>query len=172
MSVLATIIFIVLVVLTIFGAVVVAFSRHIVRSAFALLFVFSGVAGLFAFLGLDFLAVAQLVIYTGGIAILLVFAVMLTHKITDAWISNELAPKPVALVICGIFYLFLNLFVVTNKTFQKAVVVRESQPLLKEIGKNFLTNNLFLFEVASFVLLVALIAALYIGRAKKLDQKD
>lgn len=171
MSILTWIIFVALVLLTIFGAVVVAFSRHIVRSAFALLFVFSGVAGLFAFLGLDFLAVSQLVVYTGGIAVLLVFAVMLTHKISDVWASNELVPKPAALIISGILYIFLNIFVITNKTFQKASIVKESKPLLKDIGKNFLTDNLFLFEVASFVLLVALVAALYIGRAKKLEEK-
>ncbi len=172
MSVVAWMVFIALVLLTIWGAVVVAFSRHIVRSAFALLFVFAGVAGLFAFLGLDFLAVSQLVVYTGGIAVLLVFAVMLTHKITDVWVSNELVPKPAALIISGIIYILLNIFVITNKTFQKAIALKESKPLLKDIGENFLTRNLFLFEVSSFVLLVALIAALYIGRAKKIEEKD
>lgn len=172
MNLISWAIFILLTVLTIFGAVVVAFSRHIVRSAFALLFVFAGVAGLFAFLGLDFIAVAQLVIYTGGIAVLLIFAVMLTHKITEVWLSNELVPKPVALIISAILYVFLNIFVVTNKTFQKASIARESKPLLKDIGINFLTDNLFLFEIASFVLLVALVAALYLGRAKKMEEKD
>ncbi len=171
MNILGWIIFWILTVITILGAVVVAFSRHIVRSAFALLFVFSGIAGFFAFLGADFLAVAQLVVYTGGIAVLLVFAVMLTHKITDVWLSNELVPKGASLIITSVIYIFLNIFVVTNKTFKNAKIVTGNSPLLKEVGKNFLIDNLFLFEITSFVLLVALIAALYIGRAKKLEEK-
>ncbi len=171
MSVIGWIIFWLLTVVTIFGAVVVAFSKHIVRSAFALLFTFGGVAGFFAFLGADFLAVAQLVIYTGGIAVLLVFAVMLTHKIKNVWLSNELVPKKLSLLITSLLYLLLNIFVVSNKTFNEAKMIKNNTPLLKEVGNNFLSNNLFLFEVTSFVLLVALIAALYIGRAKKLEEK-
>jgi NADH-quinone oxidoreductase subunit J len=169
MQMLTWIIFWLLVAMTVFGAVIVAFSKHIVRSAFALLFTFAGVAGLFAFLGADFLAVAQLVIYTGGIAVLLVFAVMLTHKISDVWMSNELVPKPVAILITAFIYILMNIFVITNKMFQNAKPI-SSKPLLKEVGVNFLKDNLFIFEITSFVLLVALIGALYLGRSKKLDE--
>ncbi|MFN7181564.1 MAG: NADH-quinone oxidoreductase subunit J [Planctomycetota bacterium] len=171
MEALKWIIFSCLTIITISGAVVVAFSKHIVRSAFALLFAFGGIAGLFAFLGADFLAVAQLVIYIGGIAVLLIFAVMLTHKIKNVWLSNELVPKGPGLLITLTVYIFLNIFVITNKTFENARPLTDNKPLLKIIGKNFVTDNLFLFEITSFVLLVALIAALYIGRAKKLDEK-
>jgi len=69
----------------VFGsAVIVALSRNIVYSAFALLLTFLGIAGIYVFLSADFLAVAQVVIYVGGILILIIFALMLTNKVRPA----------------------------------------------------------------------------------------
>ncbi|HLY10404.1 MAG TPA: NADH-quinone oxidoreductase subunit J, partial [Planctomycetota bacterium] len=65
------------------GAVAVATSRNIVRSAFALLAVLFAVAALYAVMKADFIAAAQVLIYVGGILVLIIFAVMLTHRITD-----------------------------------------------------------------------------------------
>ena len=84
------------------GAVAVAASRNIVRSAFALLAVLFSVAALYALMKADFLAAAQVLIYVGGILVLIIFAVMLTHRITDVNISNESTPGPAAVfaVLC------------------------------------------------------------------------
>ena len=65
------------------SAWVVVSSRNIVYSAFALLFTFFGVAGLYVLLSADFLAVAQVLIYVGGILVLLLFGVMLTNKVVS-----------------------------------------------------------------------------------------
>jgi len=75
--------------MTIASAAVVVFARSLIRSAFALLFTFFGVAALYACLGADFLAATQLVIYVGGILVLLLFGVMLTHKLYDLHLSSE-----------------------------------------------------------------------------------
>src|SRR5258706_11562234 len=61
------------------GAFVLA-TRDIVRAAFWLLLSLSGFAGLYVLLGADFLAVTQVVVYLGGILILILFGVMLTHR--------------------------------------------------------------------------------------------
>ena len=61
------------------SAVIVALSRNIVYSAFALLLTFLGIAGIYVFLSADFLAVAQVVIYVGGILILIV-AIFLSFR--------------------------------------------------------------------------------------------
>jgi NADH-quinone oxidoreductase subunit J len=82
------IIFYAVALLTIGSAVVVAFSRNIIYSAFALLGTFAGVAGLYVFLGADFVAAVQLLIYVGGILIVILFAVMLTHRISDVEITT------------------------------------------------------------------------------------
>jgi NADH-quinone oxidoreductase subunit J len=93
------------------GAVVaslaVALSTNIIRSAFALLGVLFAVAGFYAFMRADFIVAAQIIIYVGGILVLIIFAVMLTHRITDVNVSNESAPGPAAVfaVLCVLFAL-------------------------------------------------------------------
>src|SRR5918996_1700619 len=87
-------------------AAVVAFSPNIIYSAFSLLGTFAGVAGLYVFLGADFVAGVQVLIYVGGILVLILFAVMLTHRITDVEITNRSAGRIPALIIIGILVYF------------------------------------------------------------------
>jgi len=82
------------------GSVAVATSRNIVRSAFALLAVLFSVAALYAVMKADFIAAAQVLIYVGGILVLIIFAVMLTHRITDVKLSNDSTPGPAAFCAC------------------------------------------------------------------------
>ncbi len=76
-------------ILTVGSAGVVVLARSLIYSAFALLFTFFGVAGLYVLLGADFLAAAQLLVYVGGITVLLLFGVMLTHRIYDLDLRTE-----------------------------------------------------------------------------------
>ena len=80
--------------------VAVATSRNIVRSAFALLAVLFSVAALYAVMKADFIAAAQVLIYVGGILVLIIFAVMLTYRITDVKLSNDSTPGPAAFCAC------------------------------------------------------------------------
>jgi NADH-quinone oxidoreductase subunit J len=80
-------IFYIFLVVTLGGALVTAFSKNIVYAAFALLFTFFGVAGLYVMANADFLAITQLMVYVGGILILLIFGVMLTNRIASANIT-------------------------------------------------------------------------------------
>jgi NADH:ubiquinone oxidoreductase subunit 6 (subunit J) len=82
------------------GAAAVALSRNIVRSAFALLAVLVSVAAMYAIMKADFIAAAQVLIYVGGILVLIIFAVMLTHRITDVNVSNDSAPGLAAACAC------------------------------------------------------------------------
>ena len=82
------------------GAVAVAAGRDIVRSAFALLAVLVSGAALYALMKADFLAAAQVLIYVGGILVLILFAVMLTRRISDVRVSNESTPGPAAFFAC------------------------------------------------------------------------
>src|SRR5258708_4169066 len=82
--------------LTVAGAAGTTFSSNIIYSAWALLFAFVGVAGLYIFLGADFPAVAQVLIYVGGILVLILFAIMLTKQIgEDPSITNAHVALPV-----------------------------------------------------------------------------
>ena len=93
-------VFYVLAIAAIAGAAAVATSRNIVRSAFALLAVLFSAAALYAVMKADFIAAAQVLIYVGGILVLIIFAVMLTHRITDVKLSNDSTPGPAAFCAC------------------------------------------------------------------------
>ena len=99
-EILLNVVFYVVAVAAIAGAVAVAASKNIVRSAFALLAVLFSAAALYAVMKADFIAAAQVLIYVGGILVLIIFAVMLTHKITDVKLSNESTPGPAAFCAC------------------------------------------------------------------------
>jgi NADH:ubiquinone oxidoreductase subunit 6 (subunit J) len=98
--------------ITIAGAAVTAFSRNIVYAAFALLFTFFGIAGLYVMANADFLAVTQLLVYVGGILILLIFGVMLTSRIGTVdirvgggsrWVAGVLALGLFAILMAAFF---------------------------------------------------------------------
>ena len=86
---LAQVIFYALAALTVGSAMLVAFSRNIVYSTFALLGAFMGVVGIYILLAADFVAMVQLLVYVGGILVLTIFAVMLTAGIADVTVSNR-----------------------------------------------------------------------------------
>ena len=84
----ALIVFYALAAMTVLSAIVTAFSRNIVYSAFALFGSFAGVAGIYILLGADFLFIIQVFIYIGGILVVTIFAVMLTQGVAGrlkAW---------------------------------------------------------------------------------------
>lgn len=94
------------------GGIAVALSRNIVRSAFALLTVLFAVAAVYALARADFIVAAQILIYVGGILVLIIFAIMLTHRITDVKLSNESSPGPVSVTAClSLFVLIVTAFV-------------------------------------------------------------
>jgi NADH-quinone oxidoreductase subunit J len=158
----STAVFYLVAIITVGSALMVAFSRNIIYSAFSLLGTFAGVAGLYVFLGADFVAAVQLLIYVGGILILILFAVMLTHRITDVEITNRAAGRIPALIVTGVFiYLLVQTVRETPWVKAKEIVY---QPTTAIIGDLFLDSYLLPFELASLVLLAALIGAVVISR--------
>ena len=97
-------IFYVFALITVGAAAVVVLARSLIYNAFALLFAFFGVAGLYVLLGADFLAATQLLIYVGGILVLLLFGVMLTHKLYDLDLRSEVTQfVPGVVLAAGLF---------------------------------------------------------------------
>jgi NADH-quinone oxidoreductase subunit J len=110
----STAVFYLIALITVISAGMVAFSRNIIYSAFSLLGTFMGVAGIYVFLGADFVAAVQVLIYVGGILVLILFAVMLTHRITDVEVTNRAAGRIPALIIVGVLvYLLIETLRVT-----------------------------------------------------------
>lgn len=158
----STAVFYLIALLTIVSAGMVAFSRNIIYSAFSLLGTFMGVAGLYIFLGADFVAAVQLLIYVGGILVLILFAVMLTHRITDVAITNRAAGRIPALIVIGVLVYFL-INTVKSTPWVKAKEVVHAATTAK-IGDAFLYDYLLPFELASLVLLAAMIGAVVLSR--------
>lgn len=144
------------------SAAMVAFSRNIVYSAFALLFTFFAVAGIYVLLSADFLAAVQLLIYVGGILVLILFAVMLTHRISDVEISNQsLRPAQGALILIGVMAILLGVIFKTEWSLQGQL---QYQPTIANMGDALLKKYLLPFEVVSVLLLAALMGAAVIAR--------
>jgi NADH-quinone oxidoreductase subunit J len=159
------VVFWILALVTVGSAAVVVLSRSLIYSAFALLFTFFGVAGLYVLLGADFLAATQLLIYVGGILVLLLFGVMLTHKIYDLDLRSEVT-QPLAgwIMAVGIFVFLTGIAVQTEWA---AGAPRPLAPTTRTIGEMFMGPFLLPFEAASILLLVALMGAAMIVRRKK-----
>lgn len=155
-------VFYLLAALTIGSAVVVALSRNIVYSAFSLLGTFVGVAGLYAMLAADFVAVVQVLVYVGGILVLIIFAVMLTHRIDDVAVSNRAVGRLPAALIIGIVGVVMGSCVLAANWVQKADP--QATPTTAGIGDAFLGPYILPFELASVVLLVVLIGAVVVSR--------
>jgi len=148
--------------LTVLSAAGVAFSRNIVYAAFSLMGTFMGAAGLYVFLAADFVAVVQVLIYVGGILVLMVFAVMLTHRIEDVQISNRtVGLAPALLVVAGIAGI-MGYAVLT--TAWPVIEPGAAVATTADIGNLFLQEYLLPFEFASVVLLAALIGAVAVSR--------
>ena len=158
----STAVFYLVAAITLGSAMIVAFSRNIIYSAFSLLGTFSGVAGIYIFLGADFVAAVQLLIYVGGILVLVLFAVMLTHRITDVEITNRAAGRIPALIVVGVL-VYLLAQTVRETPWTKAKEIVFAAPTAK-IGDLLLDTYLLPFELASLVLLAALIGAVVISR--------
>jgi NADH-quinone oxidoreductase subunit J len=147
---------------TLVCALGVALSNNIMYSAFALMGTLMGVAGTFVMLGADFLGVVQLLVYVGGILVLTIFAVMLTHRIADVNVSNRAVGRPLAVLLVGAIGWWM-IKVATAATW----VVKEAgapAPTTYGIGNAFLTDYVLPYEIASLVLLVALIGAVVVSR--------
>jgi NADH-quinone oxidoreductase subunit J len=154
---------------TIVSAMGVAFSSNIVYSAFSLMGTLLGAAGLFVLLAADFVAVVQVLIYVGGILVLTLFAVMLTHRIADVRVSNRSLGRFPALVVIGVIGFVMVRAAVRTAWHQVEVVVAE--PTTYGIGDGFLTEYILPFELASMVLLAALVGAVVLSR-KELKGED
>jgi NADH-quinone oxidoreductase subunit J len=155
-------------VLTVGGGLVCIWERSVVRSAFSLMATFSGVAGFFVLLGADFLAMAQLLIYVGGILALLLFGVMLTPPdLTERKINRVLS----GLVFVGAGAAWVGFKVAVTARWAVAEELPPMETHAREIGVAFLAPDQYVvaFELAAVVLTVALIAAVYIARRRRMD---
>jgi NADH-quinone oxidoreductase subunit J len=152
--------------ITVCSAFIVVFSKNIIYAAFSLLFTFFGVAGLYVLLHADFLAVTQILIYVGGILVLLLFGVMLTNKVVNVELkTGTIHTAPALILVAIVGGTFAGLFYSTWKG--TGAPGGGVQATTKPLGELLMTGYLLPFEVASVVLLIVLIGATTMARRTK-----
>src|SRR5262249_53055475 len=126
------ILFLIIGVVVVGSAAGVVLSRSLIYSAFSLLFTFFGVAMLYVFLGADFLAATQVLIYVGGILVLLLFGVMLTHRLYNLNLKTETFQLVPGMLIS--FAVFVSLALVATQTRWHSVENKVMAPTTSQIG--------------------------------------
>jgi NAD(P)H-quinone oxidoreductase subunit 6 len=155
----------ILAVMTIGTALGVVLFSNIVYSAFLLAGVLIGIAGLYILLNADFVAAAQVLVYVGAVNVLIIFAIMLVNKREDfATLPRRWIRKIATAVVCiGLFALLGTMVLVTPWSLSSAspAVVENT---MVEIGKHFFSDFLLPFELASVLLLMAMVGAIILAR--------
>ncbi|MGV3604326.1 MAG: NADH-quinone oxidoreductase subunit J [Dyadobacter fermentans] len=155
--------------LTLLAGLFILVSRNLIYGAFALFLAFLGVAALYVLAGADFLAVSQIMIYVGGILVLLIFGIMLTQKRekSDDSTRHNRVEVPITRriwgVLVGVGFFGLLVKVILSSDFAMAGAEMSTKSTIRTIGVELMTSHLLPFEVAAILLLVALIGAAYLA---------
>jgi len=173
LSVIATVAFWIIAALLVGSALAVVLRRNIVHAALFLVLVFGAASGIFILLNAEFIAIVQILIYAGAVTILILFAIMLTRNSMSRQSNpsnKQLWPAAIVCVLLGasiIFALFtpdshLPVGAATTAIPVNGVnnIARIGQLLYSPSGFSYVLP----FEIASLVLLVAIVGAIAIGR--------
>lgn len=157
--------------LVVASALVVLFTRNILNAAFSLIFTFLGIAAVYVLAGADFIAITQIIVYVGGILVLMVFGVMLTNKIEGQAVVTR-NHNLFWGIIAGLAMLSLLLMVVLSIDFNsldwvqhasaEALIERDST--VQPIGQLLMSRYVLPFELAGLLLLIALIGSAFIAK--------
>ncbi len=154
------------------SAAFTAFTSNLVHAAFSLLFTFFGLACIYLYLGADFVGLSQVVIYVGGILVLLLFGVMFTGHLASAAVKQTLNVKTACALLVLLFILMTPVAFRTAWPTAAPAELPEAQSTISEIANLLLTQYLLPFEIASLLLLVALIGAVVIARGEQKEDED
>lgn len=161
--------FILFALITLLSGVRCVTTRNLFHAALYLIIALFGVAALFAMLEAGFLALAQLIVYVGAIAILIIFAVMLTRGALTMPPGAQFNTQAGLAAVVSVAMLFILLRVLPNFAYpvNEMPVPADSTTLL---GKDLVGQYVLPFEVASVLLLAALVGAIYIARERSKKQ--
>jgi NAD(P)H-quinone oxidoreductase subunit 6 len=153
------------------AALGVVLLSNIVYSAFLLGGVFVSIAGMYLLLNADFVAAAQVLIYVGAVNVLILFAIMLVNKREDftpfpnAWVRKAIT----GIVSVGVFALLSTMVLATPWPFSASPTPGNRS--IESIGQHFFTDFLLPFELASVLLLMAMVGAIILARREFLPDQ-
>jgi NADH-quinone oxidoreductase subunit J len=149
--------------LVVLGALAVVFLPRIIHAALSLVLFFIGIGGVFILLHAEFVAAAQIIIYAGAITVLVLFAVMLTQRSQSPESNPFNLQRYVAAVVAAATFAALlpALF-----SLRGADVAGPNQDVIPDLGRALLGQWVLPFEIASVLLLAAMIGAIVIAKER------
>ena len=159
------VVFVICSLITLGAALAMVTSKNLFHSALWMILSFIGVAGLYVLLEAGFLAAVQILIYAGAIALLIVFAIMLTRRLMAKDLVQRNAQWGWSALGAVLLFVALGLILIrVNWPVVEAAVPEETISIL---GQDLMGTYLLPFEVASVLLLVALVGSIIIARERE-----
>lgn len=175
MNTLIMIVFFLLSALMLGAAIMVVTVKNIIHSALWLITSFFGVGALYLLMEAEFVAIVQVLVYVGAISILILFAIMLTHHVTGEGVRQLYKRWWVALIVAAALFGLLIVPTVLNYPWATVQPTAAGQPAaissVRELGTAFMREYLLPFEIASVLLLVALIGAIVIAFEERINRR-
>ncbi len=157
--------FMILATLTVVCALMMVISRNVVHAAFWMLASMVSTAGVYLLLAAEFLALVQLLVYAGAVSVLVIFVVMLTlRRREDAVRSRDFSLPALALAV---LFGTLTWMMVTALVPDYPASLPQLVPGVTELGLELFSTWVLPFEIASLILLVALVGAVWWSRGVK-----
>jgi len=150
-------------------ALAVVLNKNPINSAMCLIGMMLGLAGIFALTQAHFIAILQIIIYAGAIMVLFMFVIMLLNLKEDAdhWMArdkNKLLAGLTVVLLVGALYKVID--VITQTDFKAPKAVPDSFGTVARIGESLFTDFVLPFEVASVLLLAAMVGAVVLAKNK------
>ena len=150
--------------LSLIAAAGVVTFRSIFHSALALVVTLLGIAAIYLGLGADFIAVVQVLLYVGAVMTLVLFAIMLTHRLGDKAIPQTNLQSLPAFGALFVFVVFMVSYFLKADWAQRAVPASAGRVEVLDLATALLGPYVFPFEVVSVILIAALVGAIVIAR--------
>ncbi|MBB6612390.1 NADH-quinone oxidoreductase subunit J [Pontibacter sp. Tf4] len=145
-------------------------TRNLLYAGFSLLITLLSVAGIYVLLFADFIAVTQLMVYVGGVLVLILFGIMLSCRVHDKSVLSEnvntvWGALVAGLIVVGLSYSILKANISSLPWLQptEITVLGDQKSTVQTIGIKLMTDFVLPFEIASLLLLIALMGAAYIA---------
>ena len=158
--------FLLISIVVIIPAFFAAFSNSVVRAAFSLFFTLFGMAGYYLLLGSDFIAVTQVIIYVGGILVLIMFGVLLTNRSFPSTVTCGLR-QTLMLALPALALFSILSAAVFSGAWKVKPIIESPQPSIRQLGHALLESYLPALEIAGVTLLLCLIGAAYLVRREE-----
>jgi NADH-quinone oxidoreductase subunit J len=167
--------------ITLASGLFIAASKNLVRSVFMFFVTLMSLAGLYVLALADFIAITQIVVYVGGILVLIIFAFMLSGRETLANLQQQqskfisINKLPAVLLAVLFFIVMINVLFKTNfanlpwiqQSMAQEGTIGPNDSMIGNIGVGLMTHYLLPFEAISILLMMALVGAAHISRKEK-----